>query len=580
MDFDNVLDIAPPNPRHTRGVKNATFRRNHHRFVKEHDKHYVDRHNLAAIVDEAWDKCMMQKPAEPLRYIANLLDPFSERKLVLQLQEEIASLKARHALEATAAAGYSSAAPKPPPRGASPQPPRRRGQGEADPDGNALNTVGTVMVLSDDECAKVNDSFQYLLLHETLAEQLNDEIAARDEHVAARLQGFDDQAADPAQRFLPLLRLATQHLHQPSLIEGFVRGVARKHRTYGIIERDYPIITSAFLTLIRRHLLREVQGRDDLTKRAWVSLHAFISTTMAAGTQCVPLHAKHQTCLAMSLDDVKRVKESMTKIKDKASAAAAVARGIVDMSPRAAKILEDRGMTPTRMGQNLLDAVELVVDMLETRGFEAAMQYLLVLGQRHTGYGVDQSLFPIVGQALLSAAHHSLAKDSETMVDEVCKAWKRAMDAVVGLLLNPLAEGAPLPSVSTMCVSDLRKETEVMVPNLEEDLSELLQGRATPQVSPRAAEQTIRETVGDVSNVPVSDEHLRRLFDRYDVEKSQWLSRDTMIDIVMSQEAFGVPLQRDRVARQIDTILVQSKAGRGQITFHLFSIIMLKMSQR
>ena len=556
MDEGGIaLHVSPPNLRHSRGVKDGAFKRSHARFVSEHDKAYIERHGLSDRVSAAWATCMLQKPADPLAFLSNALRPFAERPTVLRLQEELSDARAAGGAEGPVTARFA----------------------------------GTMTVLGDEEAAAVEASFETLLLDPLLQEEFYTALEEASPDVAHRLRCFDAEATDACGTFPGMLRLVCDNLRRPYIIEGFVRDVARRHVAYGIVERDYDVVCGAWLALVRRHLLRLATERDDATKLAWVRLHALVSTAMAAGGEMRELHAKHQTALAMSPDDLRLVRESLGKVRDRAAAAAAVARGVMDLSPAAAAVLEARGVSPTQMGSKLLGGAELLVEMLEGRGLAPALAYLRVLGQQHEAYGVRPAMYPAVGQALLSAASHSLRVDSEEAVGRALRAWRRALDVAAGLLRRPLAAGDALPSAAaTLVRSELRQETPVL-PRLEEDLADVVSGRATPeQRDAGGAAGEGREgygggvcrAVGDVSNVPVAEGDLRRLFDRYDADGSQWIAKDAMVDILMSQEQFGVPLARVKVARQVDELMRHARVGGEQINFFLFSMIMLKLSQR
>ena len=532
------ITLKAPHSRYNRGVKDVGFKNSHMRLVREHDKMFIERHNLAGRIDEAWEKCLVQKPADPLVYIANMLAPFEERKLVLQLQDELADMKATH------------------------------------PSRPELSSC--VMFVSEEESALVVDSFTSMMAEASIMEEFYGEIATHSQELSDRLRGFDDACSDPCQQFLGMLRLFTNNIAQPSLTEGFIRDLARRHIAYGIIERDYNLICSCVLHLVRRHLLQHAKERNNAVKRAWVKLHSLMSTTMAAGSQMRELHAKHQTSLSPCEEDLVLIRESLQRVKDKESAAAAIARGMMEISPAAAAVVRGKGLTPTMIGMKLLDGVELIVDMLQERGLKPALSYLQYLGHRHAGYGVTQAMYPAVGQALLSAASHSLAKDSELLVDHVTRAWRKTLDSLSGILKRPLLEGEVVPSSATMRVSELRHDSE-MDPHLEEDMTNIVSGRATPELDPT---HSIDKLVGDVSGVPVSDAHLQALFKKYDRDGCEWLTLDTMLEVVMSQECFGVPLNEAKVRAQIEAIVAGARTGKSRVNFHLFSIIMLRLAQR
>ena len=535
------IKVMAPNPRYFRGVRDSAFKRNHTRLVESHDQQYIERHDLTKIIGEAWEKCLTQKPSNPLQFLANLLDPVSQRQLVLRLQDDIADLKAER---------------------------------ETHP-----SLGGNIVLMSDEDIERVQVSFESILCEVSISKMFYSEIEVRSPDVAERLQKFDEKIStgvrnDPTQQFLPLLRLFTDHLREMSVVEGYVRGVARSHISFGIVERDYHIICNGILSLIRRHLMTESKIRDNQIKKAWVKLHALISITMAAGSQMRELHVKHQTSLVPSDDELSLIRLSLSRVTNRESAAAAIVRGALDLSPEISDILNIKKISPTEMGVKLLDGVGLVIDLLENRGFKPAVDYLQVLGQRHLHYGVSESLYPVIGQALLSAIHHSLLKDTDNRVDTILSAWRKALDAFVGMLQNPLVPGATQPTAATM-VSDLRYESTT-APQLESDLAAIANGRATPDLSGET--QELSHILGDISNVPVSSKQLKGLFQKYDIDNVEWISKEMMINIVASQEEFGVPTSREKISKQIDGILKTDRSVR--ITFHQFSIIMLKISQR
>eukprot|EP01060_Flectonema_neradi_P002534 TRINITY_DN1158_c2_g1_i4.p1 TRINITY_DN1158_c2_g1~~TRINITY_DN1158_c2_g1_i4.p1 ORF type:complete len:546 (+),score=116.77 TRINITY_DN1158_c2_g1_i4:41-1678(+) len=541
------IEMMTPAPRYFRGVKDLAFKRAHVRLVKEHDQQYIERHDLTRIIDEAWEKCLTQKPTNPLSFLANQLDPHTQRDIVLKLQDQIADLKAEK---------------------------------RSDP-----FLEGCIISMNDNDIERVQASFASVMCEVALEEMFYSEVSERSADISDRLQKFDEKVttgpnADPTQRFLPLLRLVTDHLKNPSVVEGYVRGVARRHIKEGIIERDYHVICNAFLSIIRRHLFAESKHRDSEVKKAWVKLHGLISITMAAGGQMRDLHVKHQTSLMPTEEELKLIRMSLNRVTDRASAAAAIVRGVLDLSPEIAEIIETKKITPTAMGEKLLDGVDLVIELLGTRGSKPAIDYLHVLGQRHLHYGVNESLYPIVGQALLSAIHHSLAKDTERRVDVILSAWRKALDILIGMAKNPLMEGASQPTAATMVLSDLRSETKIANLQLEADLAAVASGRATPDLSGETHE--ISHLLGDVSNVPVSTKQLKDLFDNYDVDNAEWISKEMMVDILASQEEFGVPISREKISLQIDDIIKKHKLNHqsGKINFHLFSVVMLKISQR
>eukprot|EP01062_Namystynia_karyoxenos_P056450 TRINITY_DN47415_c0_g1_i1.p1 TRINITY_DN47415_c0_g1~~TRINITY_DN47415_c0_g1_i1.p1 ORF type:complete len:629 (+),score=180.14 TRINITY_DN47415_c0_g1_i1:84-1889(+) len=561
-----ISSSSSPRQRPLSAARAREWRWQRERALTAHDEEYIGRHGLAAKLGEAWDNCLRQKPAEPLSYLADKLHPTQTRRAVLQLQQELDDAVAQGGLV----------------------------RGNASPRGRRRVRVRAV---SDQQVEAVRESFSELVKQPTLTDEVWLELAAISPHAAALLRAHDDECSDAACRLLPLLRLATDHLDRLGTVEGFLRGAGRRHLSAGVTPADYAAVTAALLRVVRRWAARRADERAAEQKRAWLKLYGFASTAMAAGAEGVALHPTHRSSLEPQPDEIRHVRESLARLKDRAGAGTAVARVLLDICPRAAEVLKRRGTRVPRLGHMLIDAADLVSGMLAKRGPDPAIAYLAEVGVRHEeNYKVGRELYPFVGQALLAALDHSLGREAEDEATLLSRAWQRALDLIFGILADPLPEGTAVPTAEILAVSDLSGETPLECTNVEADMAAVARGRATPTQGddegdagspPRhgAREGESGEDpaarFGDVSNVPVGDRQLRALFERYDRRKLNWLSRDTVVRIYMSQESFGLPVTKAQAERQVDDLLRKySTRGDGRVTFEEFSIVMLKVAQR
>eukprot|EP01065_Artemidia_motanka_P024737 TRINITY_DN29640_c0_g1_i1.p1 TRINITY_DN29640_c0_g1~~TRINITY_DN29640_c0_g1_i1.p1 ORF type:complete len:588 (+),score=205.23 TRINITY_DN29640_c0_g1_i1:47-1765(+) len=529
-------------------TREAKWQREHARVLTAHDEEYVALHGLSEKLSGAWDSCLRQKPSDPLSYLAEKLDPTQTRRAVLELQQELDDARAD---------GLGQ-------HGAAVAPSRRQHR--------------RVRAVHDADVRLVRASFAELLTQPTLLEEVWLELSALAPQAAALLRAHDSAAEDQSVKLLPLLRLATDHLDRLSTVEAFLRGVARGHVSAGVMPRDYGAVSAAVLRVVRRWSRSRADKHANEVKRSWLRLYGFMSTAMAAGAEGVALHPTHRAALEPSAEDVRNVKESLARVPSKAGAATAIARLLIDLSPRAAEVIKKRGSAVPRIGNVLLDAASLIADMLERGGSGAALSYLTELGVKHEEqYGVGRELYPFVGQALLAALDHSLGKEADEEAAELVRAWQRALDLICGILSVPLPEGAPMPTAEVMAVSDLSTETRNTAPDVEADMAAVARGRATPE--PEEDDGAAQH--GDVSNVPIGDRQLRALFKRYDTRHLNWLSRDQVVRVYMSQESFGLPVTKEKAGKAVDELLRKySSRQDGRVTFEEFSIVMLQIAQR
>ncbi|KAJ9444191.1 hypothetical protein DIPPA_14496 [Diplonema papillatum] len=541
--MSRASDEAAPR-RYAKGLKDDAFRRSHRAFVAQHDKAYVDKHALAAAVDEAWEKCMHRKPADPRVFLANALHPAAEDELLRQLRDD-------------AAAGVAGAQP-------------------------AIES--RLLLPTAAEAAAVNAAFAALVREPAAEDRVYHAVAraARSAAVADRLKAFDRDCGDRLCSLLPLFRGLCAHLDRPAVAGEIARVAVRRHVRAGILERDYTAFCGGLLAVADEAAAAERRAAGGRVEAAWMRVHTLVAVSMTIGGKGLDPAAAADGCLDLQDGDADTVRATLRDLaasNNREAAAAVAARGVVDLSPAAAEVLRRHGISPTAFGLKMLDGVELVVDLVQSRGAGSAAKYLHVLGDRHASLGVTPNLYPVVGQALLSSLHHGLAAQASQQAAARSRAWRKALCTALYFLRK--AANPPPPWVPG--------EGSDPPPARSEPASPHIASAPVPTPPPprRRASQILRQDAvppgasyanSDISNVPVTDEQLRRVFDEVVPPGKAGIPLDAMVRTVLEQDSLGVPVSKERVRRQIAEVL--AKHGRNDIDFALFSVIMLRLSQR
>ncbi len=86
---------------------------------------------------------------------------------------------------------------------------------------------------------------------------------------------------------------------------------------------------------------------------------------------------------------------------------------------------------PERQQEMLQQALVAVLDKLEDAPW--LTQTLRAMGAKHVGYGVTDSMYPMVAESLLATLAEILGDDCSPQIE---RAWRDALDAIAGLMIE------------------------------------------------------------------------------------------------------------------------------------------------
>lgn len=225
---------------------------------------------------------------------------------------------------------------------------------------------------------------------------------------------------DPTLRFLFKAPIPVQGKLLMNALDGAVKGLdnldslvpvlqdlGKRHAPYGVVDRDYDTVGSAFLWTLEQGLGEEF---TEEVRTAWSAVYGTIATVMKDAQATVDIRG------SISPRTKRLVQGSWAAVVPIASKAAEIFY---------AKLFElDATLKPlfkadiTEQGKKLMQMLATAVNGLDNLdGIVPAVQ---ALGARHVDYGVKEEDYDTVGTALIHTLQQGLG---DAFTDEVRDAW-------------------------------------------------------------------------------------------------------------------------------------------------------------
>lgn len=197
-----------------------------------------------------------------------------------------------------------------------------------------------------------------------------------------------------------------------------------RHGPYGVLEKDYETVGSAFLWTLEQGL---GEGFTPEVKAAWTEVYGVVAGVMIAAQGEVILEGP------VSPREIRLVQGSWALVAPISEAAAAIfyAR-LFEIEPGLKSMFSS---DLTEQGKKLMQMLTVAVRGLDR--LDEIVPAVQALGRRHAGYGVKDKDYDTVAEALLFTLDKGLG---ETFTDEVKQAWVK----VYMLLANTMKAAAAL----------------------------------------------------------------------------------------------------------------------------------------
>lgn len=243
---------------------------------------------------------------------------------------------------------------------------------------------------------------------------------------------FEPDLAAQQQKLVDMLQVVVEGLRAPSELASQLAALGARHLQYGVVDSDYHAVANAFMAAIEALLGPHFTVEMRL---AWTAAFRLIATGMKAGAAAADAElASDAGAGPVSVRQRKLVQGSWRLLQGKTARLARMFYGALFAREPSMRTLFADDMTSQR--GRFLAAIDVAVTGLDD--ISTLRPVVAELGQRHIGYGVRESDYEVVAQALIAALQRCLG---DIFTPELRSAWIETYGMLAQMMLDGGAAG-------------------------------------------------------------------------------------------------------------------------------------------